>query len=116
MRREKAKKTTKSYHEYLLESLKDPEEAAGYLNAAFEEGEPRYFLKALRNVAEACGGMAELARQADLNRETLYRTLSEKGNPRLDSLYFVLKALGLNLRIGTCQKSKKKNVNKNAAA
>jgi probable addiction module antidote protein len=86
------------------------------INAAFEEGDSKYFLKALRNVAEAHGGMAELARKADLNRETLYRTLSEKGNPRLDSLCFVLKALGLNLKIGTTHKSKKKSANKKTAA
>ena len=56
----KHKKATKpGYHEYLLESLKVPEEAAGYLTAAFEEGEPKYFLKALRNVAEARGGLTK---------------------------------------------------------
>lgn len=108
---------TKSYHEYLIESLKDPEEAAGYLTTAFEEGEPRYFLKALRNVAEAHGGLAKLAKETNLNRESLYRTLSEKGNPRLDSLHSVLKALGLHLVIeaetkapGKAKKPKRRKV------
>lgn len=116
MKSEKTGKPAESYRDYLLESLKDPEEAAGYLTAAFEEGDPKYFLKALRNVAEAHGGMAKLAKKADLNRETLYRTLSEKGNPRLDSLYCVLKALNLNLKIGTGRKTKKKTGNKKVAA
>lgn len=92
-------KPTKSYHDYLIESLKDPEEAGGYLTTAFEEGDPKCFLKALRNVAEARGGLAKLAKETNLNRESLYRTLSEKGNPRLDSLHAVLKALGLHLVI-----------------
>ena len=96
--------------------LKTRREAAGYLTAAFEEGDPKYFLKALRNVAEAHGGMAKLAKRANLNRETLYRTLSEEGNPRLDSLYSVLKALGLNLKIGAGRKTRKKTGYKKVAA
>jgi len=103
-------KSTKNYHEYLIDSLKHPEEAAGYLTTAFDEGDPKYFLKALRNVAEANGGMAKLAEKANLNRESLYRALSEKGNPRLESLHAVLKALGFRLAIeaeGKKPKSKK---------
>lgn len=45
------------YHDYLIESLKEPSEAAGYLNAALEDGDIDGFLEALRNVVEAHGGM-----------------------------------------------------------
>lgn len=45
-----------NYQNYLLESLKDPEEAAGYLNAAFEGGDTEVFLLALQNVVKAQGG------------------------------------------------------------
>jgi len=92
---------TKSYQAALIESLKDPEEAAAYLNAALEEqaeDAEELFLLALRNVAEA-HGIAKLATEAELNRETLYRTLSTRGNPRLTTIGALLDALGLRLAI-----------------
>lgn len=88
-----------SYQKDLIESLKDPCEAAGYLNAAIEEGDRSVFLLALRNVAEAHGGMAALAEKAGLNRESLYRMLSKRGNPEIKSLYNLLHAMGLRLAI-----------------
>lgn len=91
---------TKDYHEYLIQRLrKDPKEAAGYLNTALEEGDREIFLNALRNVAEAYGGMEKIAKKAKLNRVSLYRMLSKKGNPELYSLDALLNALGLRLAI-----------------
>lgn len=90
---------TTSYQKDLVESLKDPCEAAAYLNAAIEEGDRAVFLLALRNVAEAHGGMAAIARKANLSRESLYRMLSGKGNPEIKSLYTLLHAIGLRLAI-----------------
>lgn len=91
------KRKTKKYHEFLIESLKDPEEAAEYLNEALEEGDPKYFLKALRNVAEAYGGMTELSRRTQLDRVNLYKMLSEHGNPELYSVFTLLNTLGIKL-------------------
>jgi probable addiction module antidote protein len=91
------KKLTKPYHEFLIESLKDPEEAAEYLNEALEENDPKYFLKALRNVAEACGGMSKVAQLASLDRTNLYRMLSERGNPDIYCVFTLLNALGIKL-------------------
>lgn len=54
---------------------------------------------ALRTVAEAMGGMTALAARTGLSRETLYRTLSDKGNPRLDTLTAILAAFGLRLAV-----------------
>src|SRR3990167_5615922 len=93
------KKRTIKYHDTLIQALKDPKEAAEYLNSALEEGEPELFLLALRNVAEAFGGMSKLSKKSKLNRETLYRMLSKKGNPALDSLTSLLKALGLKINV-----------------
>ena len=90
---------TSSYQKDLIEALKDPCEAAAYLNAAIEEGDRSVFLLALRNVAEARGGMAVLAEKTNLSRESLYRMLSKKGNPEIKSLYMVLHAMGLRLAI-----------------
>ena len=56
-------------------------------------------MRALRNVAEALGGIAYIAKAAKLNRETLYRTLSEGGNPELRSLTAILHAAGLRLSV-----------------
>jgi probable addiction module antidote protein len=89
---------TKSYRDSLLESLQDPAEAAAYLDAALEDEDSRVFLLALRDVAEA-RGIGRGATEADLNRESLYRMLSEEGNPRLSSLDALLRALGLRLAV-----------------
>lgn len=92
-------KSSTQYHQDLIESLKDPAEAVGYLRTALEERDmPEVFLVALRNVAEA-RGISQLAKDAQLNRENLYKMLSEKGNPELSSLYAILDALGLKLSV-----------------
>jgi probable addiction module antidote protein len=90
---------TESYRDRLLESLKNADEAAQYLNACLEDEDPRVFLMALRDVADARGGIRTLARGARLNRESLYRMLSRAGNPSLDSLSAVLNGVGLRLSV-----------------
>lgn len=94
-------KRSKNYQKALIESLKDPKEAAAYLEAALEEDDPKVILVALRNVVEAHGGMARVARKAKLNRESLYKTLSTKGNPKLSSLTTLLDAFDLRLSVNT---------------
>jgi probable addiction module antidote protein len=84
---------------YLLAWLKDPENAAAYVEAAIEEGDPAGLMQALRNVAEARGGVSRIAERAGLSRETLYRTLSRRGNPQLKSLAAILGATGLRLAV-----------------
>jgi probable addiction module antidote protein len=91
--------TSVSYHDHLIRSLKKPKQAEGYLNAALEDGDPRVFLVALRNVAEARGGIGRTAAKAKLNRESLYRMLSKKGNPSLQSLGALLSSLGFRLAV-----------------
>ena len=96
------KARSKPYRESLLEALKDPVEAAAYLDAALEEGDREGFLLALRQVADArLGGISKLSDETGLNRESLYRTLSDKGNPELSSLDKLLHALGLRLSVDT---------------
>lgn len=87
------------YSEYLKTSLKKRREAEAYLNAALEDRDPRVFLLALRDVAEARGGMSKTAAGAKLNRESLYRMLSRKGNPNLQSLTALLSTLGFRLAV-----------------
>ena len=90
-------KRTTSYREMLLEDLQDPQEAAHYLNAVIEDRSERLFLLALRDIAES-RQMAKVAEAAGGQRETIYRMLSETGNPRLSSLWDLFPALGLRIR------------------
>ena len=90
---------TVKHDEWLLQQLKDAEFAAEYLNAASEDDDPKTYLTALRKVVEARGGMADIAEKAHLSRETLYRTLSTRGNPTIRTLSAVLKATGLKFGV-----------------
>ena len=109
-----AKKIT-TYQEDLIESLKDPKEAAAYLNAAMEEGDQALFLLALRNVAEAHGGIGSVSQKSKLNRENLYRMLSKKGNPEIKSIFTILQSLGLKLSIEPQKASRRAQKMKKAA-
>lgn len=88
-----------SYKSDLLADLRnDPNYAAAYISAAYLDSHES-FLVALRDVAEARIGIAKVAREAKVNREHLYRTLSREGNPRLSTLGSVLNALGMHLEV-----------------
>ncbi len=95
---------SRKYEEWLIESLKDHDAAVAYLNAALEESlkgdaeSQELLLLALRDVAEAQGGIAKVAKKAHLGRESLYKTLSSKGNPGLKTLTALIQAMGLQLR------------------
>ena len=99
---------TEPYRESLLEALRNPDEAAHYLNACLEDEDERVFLLALRDVAEAHGGIRAVSRTANLNRESLYRMLSKSGNPSLDSLAAVLNACGMRLAVQSIQRRRQK--------
>lgn len=80
--------------------LSDPQVAAEYLNAALEEGDTAVLLMALRNVAEAQeGGISGLAARTELGRESMYKMLSEMGNPKLTSFTKLIRGLGLHLKV-----------------
>jgi len=96
----------RNYQEELLKQLKDPAEAAEYLNACFQDSE-RVFLSGLRNVVEAHGGVGPVSKTTKLNRESLYRTLSKNGNPTLTSLTAILESLGIQLEFSAQKKQKR---------
>lgn len=89
--------TTKSYAEFLVNQLTDPELAAEYLTAAAEDGSAEQLLIALRNVAEAHGGLGVVAGITNLNRQSIYKILSPDGNPTLTTLLSLLGPLGLKI-------------------
>lgn len=105
MTKKKIQEMTGDYEAWLLNSLKNKKQAAIYLQTALEEyqndGDLEAFLLALRHVARAQGGIGKLSQKTHLNRESLYKTLSSKGNPKLQTIGLLLKGLGFEFHIRT---------------
>lgn len=103
MNRETVLKHTTSFKENLLKALKDPDEAQAYLEAALEsyeaDGNTEALLLAMRDVAQAQGSIAKLAKRVGITREHLYSVLASKHNPRLDNLLSILSGLGFRVRL-----------------
>lgn len=78
------------------EFLVSSEAIVAYVEAAFEDGDPSLITHALGDVARA-KGMSQIAREAGVTREALYKALTASGDPRLSTLIGVMKALGLKL-------------------
>jgi len=78
--------------------LKTPDDMAAYLEAALEENDPAFFAVALGDVARA-RGMTDVARQAGVSRESLYRSLSADGNPEFATIVKVMGAMGLRMSV-----------------
>ena len=87
--------------------LRSDAEIAAYIEEMLADGDARAVPIALRTVAEAVGGMGALAEKTGLSRETLYRTLSASGNPRLDTLALILEAFGLRLSVRLAPKPRR---------
>ncbi len=85
----------------VAEHLRTPEEMAAYLEASLEEanGDATFIAKALGDIARA-KGMAQVARDAGLSRESLYKALSGERSPGFDTILKVVGALGLELHAG----------------
>ena len=78
------------------EHLKTEDDMAAYLEAALEEGDPNLIAAALGDIARA-KGMTQVAKDAGLGRESLYKALSPAGNPAFGTILKVVAALGLQL-------------------
>ena len=81
--------------------LKTEDDMLAYLEAAFEEDDPRVVAAALGDIARA-KGMSQVAREAGLGRESLYKSLSSEGNPELGTVMRVMRSLGMSLHAGRC--------------
>ena len=103
MNRETVLKHTTSFKENLLEALVDPKEAQAYLEAALAayeaDNNTDALLLAMRDVAQAQGGIGQLAKRVGISREHLYNVLASKHNPRLDNLLSILSGLGFHVRL-----------------
>ena len=99
------KRTYRDFQDLVREYVQDPEQAIAYLKAALADEDERVFLLALRNILEfQGGGIPKLAQNTGLNKQNLYRMLSEKGNPRFSSLKTVLHSIGLEMDIKPIKK------------
>ena len=80
----------------VAEHLDSDAAVAAYIDAALEDGDPALIAAALGDIARA-RGMAQIATETGLSRESLYRALSDKGNPEFGTVLAVMRALGLRL-------------------
>ena len=96
-------KKLRTWREFLIEQLADREEAIGYLQVSLEEyfvdGDTSFFLKGIRNVVEAQGGISEVAKQAGIAPEVLSKFLCSEDSLQLGTFSAILKALGWRLSI-----------------
>ena len=106
---------SRPYDEVIAEVLReDPEFAAFYLNEVIRDGDQAELLSLLRKVANAGGGIAKIAETAGLNKTSLYRMLSDKGNPELRSFLAILAAAGLRMQIEPIPKTKRRTATRRA--
>jgi probable addiction module antidote protein len=105
MNRKAKSAASRGHEEATVESFrKDPAFAAEYLNSVLEDGDQKELMLALRRMSKAFGGVQKLAEEAELNANTLYRTLSPEGNPELKSLKALLRAMGMQLTVRPLRK------------
>jgi probable addiction module antidote protein len=88
-----------NYRDDLLKRLAEPEYAAEYLAQTLAQNDSAAFLIALKDVVDAGGGVGHLAQHVRITRPSLYKILSENGNPTLETLQQILKPLGLRVSI-----------------
>jgi probable addiction module antidote protein len=89
-----------NFKDYILSKLSDPQEAREYLREAYDrsldDGNGSVFQLALRDVAEAHGGVGWLAKQSGMPRESVYRVLAKNRDPKFGSILKICKAFGFN--------------------
>ena len=96
--------TYKSYHSYLIESLKDPLEAAAYLDAVLEDGDFEHILLALKNVAEAQQDITSNSKNNNLNLDFNSQLFPNQENSELITITKLLNQLGLKLSVTVQEK------------
>lgn len=103
MKTTKTKKTIKPHRTHddaTIESFRrDPKFAAAYLSGVLDDGDRGEIMVALRYMTNAFGGVSAVAQKTRLNTTTLYRTLSAKGNPELNSFMEIMKAVGMRILV-----------------
>lgn len=91
-------KPATDYYRDLERDLKDPKEAAAYLNASLDAGDKEAFLLALKNVLDAYGGISGVSRRAGINRVSIYKMLASNGNPGFGNILRLLQSVGIRFQ------------------
>ena len=93
----------RDYEEYLIESLKDPEEAEAYLEASLEaymeDNDIKALMLAFEHLARAKYSVSEMARQAGISRQHLYRIFDNETSPNFNTVMTIIKSLGFTLEV-----------------
>jgi probable addiction module antidote protein len=95
----RAKRVEKRTRFDAADYLKSEKAMTGYLKACFEDGDPALIAAALGDIGRARLGMVRLSKHTGLSREGLYRSLNKNGNPSLDTVTKVVRALGLKMTL-----------------
>src|SRR5580692_1784090 len=93
------KRHFREFTELLREELQDPAFAASYLNEALNSGDKGIFPVALRDVIDARGTIKGFAEKADIPRPSIYRMLSEDGNPTMETITAIFGAMGFKMQV-----------------
>lgn len=105
---------SRTFGQYMIEQLQDPDEAKAHLELAIDEfskdGDSEAFMLMLRLVAEAQGGVAQLAKKSNLSRQNLYKILTYKTVPKFNTALAIIKGLGFKMNI-----SREANISKRRA-
>jgi len=91
------------FEDTLMENLKDPQFASGFLDEAVEHGDPVYFRKALGQIIKAQGGISKAAREMKVNRANLSESLSDVGNPSFNSMFDLITHSGFRMKFTPAQ-------------
>lgn len=105
--KKKSYPASRAYEEGLDQRLKNPQYAIEYLNAILEDNDADLLLLGLRDVARA-HGFTQIAGDAGLNRESLYKALAKGKNPRLGTVMNVLSAIGCTMRLEAAKKPRRR--------
>ena len=97
--------TLRNFDDFIMEELNNPEFVSDYLQDALEEGGIPLFLITLRQVVQHQKGLTKASQETGLGRESLYKTLSEQGNPHLSTIEKILKTVGMKITVNPDQVS-----------
>lgn len=96
----------RKYDEYLIETLKDPKEAEGYLNASLElymeDNDVQALMLALEHLSRAKYSITEVSRRTGIPRQNLYKIFDNETNPNFNTVFTLIKSLGFKLVVQTC--------------
>lgn len=96
----------RKYDEYLIETLKDPNEAEGYLNASLEaymeDNDAAALMLSLEHLARAKYSITEVSKQTGIPRQNLYKIFDNETNPNFNTIFTLIKSLGFKLIAQNC--------------